>query len=331
MSEQAPVTDVADGGAGLVEVEQIIAGLEVQGRVCPVDALRAAQRQRELVTPRLIDVLRKAVEQVRSEGKVPGNAHWFGVMLLTEFKAREAFPLILEAISLPGDQPYELLGDLITEKLPSILAQFVDSPDELDRLIDNQIDKYVRWSAAGTYLLLVRDGRLSREEAVERLRRLLRNVIDNRERMGEADATALVVALSYFASPAALPEIEEAFQLHLVDEFAIGLDEVRADAADDEEAFEESLRICRRTGVVDTVAELSLWFEEDPFDFESENEQVEPPSWPARGFDRAADTLYEEDAYEPVAAIRRTEERVGRNEPCPCGSGKKFKKCCGAS
>lgn len=22
--------------------------------------------------------------------------------------------------------------------------------------------------------------------------------------------------------------------------------------------------------------------------------------------------------------------RVGRNDPCPCGSGKKFKKCCGA-
>jgi len=23
------------------------------------------------------------------------------------------------------------------------------------------------------------------------------------------------------------------------------------------------------------------------------------------------------------------EKKVGRNEPCPCGSGKKFKKCCG--
>ena len=22
------------------------------------------------------------------------------------------------------------------------------------------------------------------------------------------------------------------------------------------------------------------------------------------------------------------EKKVGRNEPCPCGSGKKFKKCC---
>jgi len=26
--------------------------------------------------------------------------------------------------------------------------------------------------------------------------------------------------------------------------------------------------------------------------------------------------------------IRRNEERVGRNDPCPCGSGKKYKKCC---
>jgi SEC-C motif domain protein len=26
----------------------------------------------------------------------------------------------------------------------------------------------------------------------------------------------------------------------------------------------------------------------------------------------------------------RISQKVGRNEPCPCGSGKKFKKCCGA-
>jgi preprotein translocase subunit SecA len=27
--------------------------------------------------------------------------------------------------------------------------------------------------------------------------------------------------------------------------------------------------------------------------------------------------------------FRRREERVGRNDPCPCGSGKKYKRCCG--
>lgn len=26
---------------------------------------------------------------------------------------------------------------------------------------------------------------------------------------------------------------------------------------------------------------------------------------------------------------QEAEKKVGRNEPCPCGSGKKYKKCCG--
>ena len=30
-----------------------------------------------------------------------------------------------------------------------------------------------------------------------------------------------------------------------------------------------------------------------------------------------------------VETYRREEPKVGRNDPCPCGSGKKFKKCCG--
>ena len=31
-----------------------------------------------------------------------------------------------------------------------------------------------------------------------------------------------------------------------------------------------------------------------------------------------------------TATLRRAGDKVGRNDPCPCGSGKKFKKCCGA-
>jgi uncharacterized protein YecA (UPF0149 family) len=27
--------------------------------------------------------------------------------------------------------------------------------------------------------------------------------------------------------------------------------------------------------------------------------------------------------------VTREMPKVGRNDPCPCGSGKKFKKCCG--
>ncbi len=28
--------------------------------------------------------------------------------------------------------------------------------------------------------------------------------------------------------------------------------------------------------------------------------------------------------------VQRSEDKVGRNDPCPCGSGKKFKQCCGS-
>jgi len=34
--------------------------------------------------------------------------------------------------------------------------------------------------------------------------------------------------------------------------------------------------------------------------------------------------------YQAVQQVTRSGSKVGRNDPCPCGSGKKFKKCCGA-
>lgn len=40
--------------------------------------------------------------------------------------------------------------------------------------------------------------------------------------------------------------------------------------------------------------------------------------------DRWSDRWYE------AAPYRRERPKVGRNEPCPCGSGKKYKRCCGA-
>jgi uncharacterized protein YecA (UPF0149 family) len=33
---------------------------------------------------------------------------------------------------------------------------------------------------------------------------------------------------------------------------------------------------------------------------------------------------------EMLARDDKSPEKVGRNDPCPCGSGKKYKKCCGA-
>ena len=37
------------------------------------------------------------------------------------------------------------------------------------------------------------------------------------------------------------------------------------------------------------------------------------------------------DAIQTSTPVKRTTPKVGRNEPCPCGSGKKYKFCCGRS
>jgi len=40
---------------------------------------------------------------------------------------------------------------------------------------------------------------------------------------------------------------------------------------------------------------------------------------------------YYQDGETPAPApVTRSAPKVGRNDPCPCGSGKKYKKCCGA-
>ena len=44
---------------------------------------------------------------------------------------------------------------------------------------------------------------------------------------------------------------------------------------------------------------------------------------------RAQGKTYVSNASAPES--RRTTSKVGRNDPCPCGSGKKYKKCCGGT
>ncbi len=49
------------------------------------------------------------------------------------------------------------------------------------------------------------------------------------------------------------------------------------------------------------------------------------PKWPAR-----LKAIGGTAAAAASAPITRPGSKLGRNDPCPCGSGKKFKKCCGA-
>lgn len=45
--------------------------------------------------------------------------------------------------------------------------------------------------------------------------------------------------------------------------------------------------------------------------------KFDPPDWLDYGSESS-----------PGVPYVRPEPKVGRNDPCPCGSGKKYKKCC---
>jgi len=44
--------------------------------------------------------------------------------------------------------------------------------------------------------------------------------------------------------------------------------------------------------------------------------------------DIAEQEMYDGSSEKKIEPIRNRGQRVGRNDPCPCGSGKKYKQCC---
>jgi hypothetical protein len=301
-----------------VDLDAIIAELDSADEKLPEKAIRDARAHRDEMVPRLVEAIRLATARARAGEPPEGNAQFFALFLLAEFQAKEALPVILEAVSLPGELPFDLFGDAITSTLARVWASLSGDPDVMDDLIRNRaLNEYVRWGAAETYLYLVRDGRIERGEAVERLRRHLREAIENEEDLATA---ALVDVLTSFSPKEAYDDIAEAFRRKLVDPFMIRLEDVERSISEGEARWREGLRRCRPTGIEDTIAELSKWAafrEEEPV-----KHRPLPPA-PRPRSNRPAPL---DDLASPVASPGR---RVGRNDPCPCGSGKKFKKCCG--
>jgi hypothetical protein len=272
-------------------------------------------------------MLQWATAAVRSEGKIERNGHFFALFLLWEFKAREAWPAIQEAFSLPDHGAQKLFGDA-DEYLPRMIATLAPNPTlAAGEIVENRnLEGFLRWNAARTYFQLFADGRISRDEAVQRLTEHLRTALD----AGESDdsVVGLVYSLAELAAHEAMPDIERAFAANAIDECMIGMDDVRTDISRGNDHVQERLSRSQPAELKDTYDELKTWGTFQP----GQNNQ--PQEW--NDGDRASvvDEYLDEGAateYEEApATIRYDAAHVGRNDPCPCGSGRKFKKCCGS-
>lgn len=107
----------------------------------------------------------------------------------------------------------------------------------------------------------------------------------------------------------ALPLIERAYAENRVDSTIVEL-------ADVQESFGLSVTSPRR-------APIDMLDDDD--DFDEDSEEADAVGEDAEQGLPVADGAEPEERLEPYVAP----VTAGRNDPCPCGSGKKYKKCCG--
>ncbi|GDY21111.1 hypothetical protein LBMAG56_24570 [Verrucomicrobiota bacterium] len=300
-------------------------------------ALLAATEQREAITPELIAALDRVSDNPAHYLKHHDECqHLFAIYLLAQFREPRARDAIIRLFSLPEDQAMDLTGDMVTEHGAAILASVCGGqPDPLLQLaLDESVNEFVRAQAIDALLVQHLWDERPRDAVIADLRRLFSLM----PKPGNSYLwAALVGAVVDFSAVELVTEARQSFTENLVDEGVIDLDFFEA------ALFKrpgESLRYFReRNEPIDAVAECSLW----------QCFRPEDDSWPRSSgilpnfrFNPApAEPFYSPDLpplpplHEPGIAITTGEQpyhappKIGRNDPCPCGSGKKHKKCCG--
>jgi preprotein translocase subunit SecA len=92
------------------------------------------------------------------------------------------------------------------------------------------------------------------------------------------------------------------------------------------EAFSlyESMKFAIKRAVVERISHIKLMTQEEIEAIHREQQKILEAQMKAHQQAEALKTIAEEKK------IIRATVKVGRNDPCPCGSGKKFKACHGA-
>ena len=272
-------------------------------------AVEAAAAHREEITPELLRVLEDTVDraaQLDAEGDY--MTHLYAMFLLAQFRETRAYPLVVRFASLPSDLADSLSGDFIADDLGRVLASVCGGAVEgIKSLVeDEDANEWARGAALSSLVTLVAAGQNSRDEIVSYFASLFRGKLARKW----SHVWDALVSYSCDLYPAELfDDIERAYEEDLVDPSYIGFDDVKRDLAmGKDQALARLADNPHNRLVDDTVAEMGWWHCFQP----SAPAKPKPaPSW-------------------VPAPIKNTKPKTGRNEPCPCGSGKKYKKCCGA-
>ncbi len=285
-------------------MEQILEQLG-SGEGLPVDAIHTAHANRAAMVPLFL----RAFDQAASASRSVQHGLFIAFHLLGQWREKSAYRPLAAFLRRPTEEVQDILGDAVTETSHRVMAGVFDGdPNPLyEVILDVEADEFVRSRMFDALVIVTLRGELPREEAA----RFLQSCYADLQPQDECYAwqgwqgAIAILGLSQFR-----PLVEQAFERGFIDPSWL---ELRHFAQDLQRAVD---------------AESPRQYE--PNEYEPFGDVIEELSgWAAFAPKREKARVYE-DPWNPAPWLPAVNpfRNVGRNDPCPCGSGKKFKKCC---
>ena len=221
--------------------------------------------------------------------------------------------------ALKGEELWSNIDDILEEVIDDILDEYVDEKLHQEEWNLKGLDErvYKQFSLKLNFSELNRDD-LSRETVKEKIVSGVRTLFHDKKKDFGEDIT------DYLMKIIMLQSIDTHWKDHLLAmdhlKEGIGLrgygqkDPKREYQMEGYDMFTDMIYRIKE----DTLEKLSMV----QIQKEEEIEQIHRPSTDNYVFSHG-------DAAGVSKTIKRESEKIGRNAPCPCGSGKKYKKCCG--
>jgi len=277
-------------------------------RSLPEFALGACLVRIEEAAPRLLALLDRAADGdvLSAEDE---NLFFRGLFVLGAARAGAGWRPLLRLLRRPADELDDRLGDALTESLPSIATGlFQDDTEGLfEAIVDPSIHESAREALFGAAIYLVWDGRIERAAMHRFLVQFFERRLAQRWNMAWIGWLRGISLLGFRnLAPLAHQAWDEGY---IVPDY-LDRDEFEDELAQSEQDPADQNRFkLYKLGYIDDVSEALRWTDHGDDDLADEK------SFSAEG-------------WLPGEPVRNPLRKIGRNDPCPCGSGKKAKKCC---
>lgn len=263
-------------------------------------------------------ILRTLLERAADGGTLSDDESFLlfrGIHILGAARDSKACQPLLRLLRLPSSDLDDLLGAAVTESMAKIVIGVFDGDaDPLFALmIDSSIDEFVREALFGATTFLAWERRIDRD----RLKEFLVRFYEERPAEdGDQAWAGWVQAIALLGLRDLTPLVDAAWREERLPEHWIDRSEFDEDLARAERAPDDIERFTQANlGYIEDVLDSLAWTRPSEDDVFEADDETSP--W--------ADYAY------PNEPVRNPWRHVGRNDPCPCGSGKKAKKCCLAS